>query len=91
MRNHRIMKNEIRMITEDELKKVNPVLRKYFGARNQITSGSCEIYGCGKKRYNVSLEDVPSHKSQPLLKAIGKRVKYILDAEEVYHFGTKIA
>ena len=91
MRNQKIMANPLRLITEEELNKVNPNICLTFGTRNVITSGTCESYGRNKKRYHIVMENMLSHQPMSMIRNIGRKVKMIWQADEVYYFGTRIA
>ena len=84
------MENNFRLISEEEMKKVNPGIEKRFGNLNTIVSGSMEIAE-GKKRYNITLFDMNTYKPLAMLRRIGKLVKEKLQADEVFHSGVKIA
>ena len=81
---------KIRRIGELEMNKVNPLLNQRFGLVNQIESGSCEEHEEGKKIYHISLVDKNPYKSEALLRKIGRVVKNVLKAEEVYFMGHNI-
>jgi len=81
---------ELRLISAEEMRKVNPTISKKFGNLNTIHSGSCEIID-GKKRYNIDLFDLNTYKPSSMLQDIGKLVKEKLNADEVFRSGVQIA
>ena len=81
---------QFRTITPNELKIINSKISK-FGARQRITQGSVENTGNNKIRYNIGFGDANTYRSEAMLKAIGQRVKDIMQADEVYHNGIQIA
>jgi len=82
----------MRFITSKEIKKINPELRKRFGAKNVITSGTVFKDEKGITQYNIVLNnDNNFFRANSMLRQIGKNVRTILGADEVYYFGERIA
>jgi len=71
---------------EKELKRMNQEIVPLFGTKNAVKSGSYH-----EKTYNITIGDTWTHKSFHTLNRIGKMVKEIVGANEVYCLGTRIA
>ncbi len=81
----------IRQITRSELEQVNSTIRKKFGIKYQIPSGS--VTENNKERsYHIMIGGIGSeYISFPMLQAIGEFVKSVWGANEVYAAGIKLA
>jgi len=82
---------QVRLINPRHIKKINDEIVSLFGTRNKLVSGSLEFTDSGKIRYNIVLNNYNANKPVAMLEKIGKKVKEILRADEVYYFGKQIA
>ena len=82
---------QVRLINPRHIKKMNEKIVSRFGNGNKITSGSIEFTDSGKIRYNIVLNNYNVYKPVAMLERIGKEVKKIWKADEVYYFGQQIA
>lgn len=83
--------NQVRLIKTRHIKKINNEVVPRFGNGNKVVSGTLEFTDDGKIRYNIVLNDYNTYKPIGTLKEIGKKVKRIMRADEVYYFGQQIA
>lgn len=81
---------KVRLITKEELDLINDEVSMLFGANNRITSGSLEEVN-GNRRYNINFFDGSVYRSQAMLVNLGTVVKNIMDANEVFFLGVKLA
>lgn len=83
--------NQISTLTSKEIQLINGVIRKKFGTQNGIESGSYEMGKGGRKKCHITLCNSNSYKPIIMLKRIGDYVKNIIDVDEVYCLGIRIA
>lgn len=86
-----MQKKTFYLIQEEELRKINKEIVPLFGQRNRVISGSIYICKGNKTQCNIVVGDTSTYKSKGMLKRIGARVKAIMEANEVYSFGIKLA
>ena len=91
IRRHKNMQ-KFRLISKQELEKVNPKLSVRYGTLNQIDSGSFMENEDGEKQYHISLKDgCNKYKTFGMLAQIGKCAKEAWNADCIYYLGVKIA
>ena len=84
-------KNKYELMTKEELRKVNSVIVPRFGGQNRILSGSFFLDGNTKLQCHITVGETSTPKSMRNIKEIGKKVKMITNAHEVYCLGVKVA
>ena len=87
------MRKNINLIqfSAEELKKINKEIAPRFGVRNMVTSGSYRTFRGRIMQGNIAIGSTNTYTSISTIKSIGKRVKEIIDADEVYSFGIRLA
>ena len=84
-------KNKYELISEKELRKMNSVVVPLFGVQSRIVSGSFFLGEDDVLKCHITVGDTTLRKTTRTIVEIGKKVKKITKAKEVYCFGVKIA
>lgn len=83
------MKKTARLISQEEMGRVNPIIRERFGSTRMIKSGSV-IENNGVKDYHIVVSEY--HTTDPEgIRKVGEILKDILNANRVFYFGIQIA
>ena len=84
-------KDSTRLLYEEELQKINREIVPKFGVKARVESGSYTTVQGGKKRINITVGETNTYKSAETLRSIGEHVKKVMEVNEVYSFGAKLA